>query len=303
VQRPDIVKRLLGFGFSLAIGNSVMASVGKISIIMPAYNAAEHLPAAIASVLAQTLTDWEMIIVNDGSIDSTAAFLDGLDDPRIRVIHQPNGGVSAARNTALDAARGRYVTFLDADDRLPPDALEIRTRYLDDHATVDIVNGGVEVIQGHECIRRYLPDLGERPLIDSLARLEEGVFFGACYMLRRDRIGGHRFPVGLSHCEDLIFFLTLAQSAGLRYGAVADPVYEYRINPRSAMSNLDGIEAGYLELLRVTARLGGIDDATRQHQLRRIRRILFRSWLRRKRPIRALQAVFRIHRAVAQDLA
>jgi len=276
--------------------------VPLVSIITPAFNAEGHLPAALASVLEQTFVDWELIVVNDGSTDGTAAFLDTLDHPSIRVINQSNGGVSAARNTGLDAARGRYVTFLDADDRLPPDALAIRTRFLDDNPSVDIVNGGVKVTRGRKCIRRYSPDLGERLLIDSLARLEEGVFFGVTYMLRRDRIGGHRFPVGLGHCEDLIFFLTLAQSAGLRYGAVADTVYEYRITPGSAMSNLDGIEPGYLELLRVTAMLGGIDNATRRYQLRRIRRILFRSWLRRARPIRALQAVFRVHRAVAQGL-
>lgn len=273
-----------------------------VSIITPAYNAEGHLPAALASVLEQTFADWEMIVVNDGSTDGTAAFLDTLDHPSIRVIHQSNAGVSAARNSGLDVARGQYVTFLDADDRLPPDSLAIRTHFLDTHPTVDIVNGGVEFTRGCESIRHSRPDLGERLLSEGLVRLEEGVFVGPFYMLRRDRIGGHRFPVGISHCEDVIFFLTLAHLAGLRYGAVADTIYEYRITPESAMSNLDGLELGYLELLRVTSRLDGIDDATRQYQFRRVRRILFRSWLRRRRPIRALLAVLRTHRAVVRGL-
>ena len=102
-----------------------------ISIITPAYNAASHLEAALNSVLAQTWSDWEWVIVNDGSTDGTAAFLDALDEPRIRVVHQANGGVSAARNVGLDLARGDYVTFLDADDVLPPDALEQRAAFLD----------------------------------------------------------------------------------------------------------------------------------------------------------------------------
>lgn len=272
----------------------------KISVITPALNAASHIRAAIVSVVEQSYQHWEMIIVNDGSTDETAAILDALDDPRIRVIHQSNRGVSAARNNALDAARGDYVTFLDADDRLPPDALAIRARFLDSHPEVDIVNGSVTITRAGRTVRQYEPDLQQGPFATRLARLEEGVFTGPFYMLRRDRIGGHRFPVGISHCEDLIFFLTLAQSAGLRYGAVAESVYEYRLTPGSAMSNLDGLEAGYLEFLRVSVGLGGIDAATRQYQFRRVRRILFRSWLGRRRPIRALRSVFRVHRVVAQ---
>ena len=246
------------------------------------------------------MSDWEMIIVNDGSTDDTAAILDAQNDPRIRVIHQPNGGVSAARNTALDVVKGQYVTFLDADDRLPPDALAIRARFFADHPDVDIVNGGVSITRGGRVVQQYRPDLQQGPFATRLARLEEGVFMGLFYMLRVDRIGKHRFPVGISHCEDMIFFLTLAQSVGLIYGAVADTVYEYRITPGSAMSNLYGLESGYLEFLRVSAELGGIDAATRKYQLRRVSQVLFRSWLRRGRPIRALQSVFRAHRVVAR---
>ena len=269
-----------------------------ISVITPAFNETGLIGQAMASVKAQTLSDWELIIVNDGSTDDTAAILDAEADPRIRVIHQRNGGVSSARNAGLDAARGSYVTFLDADDRLPPDALSTRADFLDNHPEIDIVNGGIAVTRAGNVVRQYRPDLQPGAFAPRLARLNEGVFMGPFYMLRRDRIGGHRFPIEISHCEDLIFFLTLAQSAGLRYGAVAETVYEYRLTPGSAMSNLDGLEAGYIEFLRVSAGLGGIDAATCQYQLRRVRRILFRSWLGRRRPIRALQSVLRVHRAI-----
>ncbi|MBK9061442.1 MAG: glycosyltransferase family 2 protein [Flavobacteriales bacterium] len=86
---------------------------------MPAYNAAEHVREAIMSVQAQTWPNWELVVVNDGSQDATAAILDGLDDARIIVVHQENKGVSAARNTGLDRARGEIIAFLDADDVLP----------------------------------------------------------------------------------------------------------------------------------------------------------------------------------------
>lgn len=266
----------------------------KTSVIIASYNAARHLPMAITSVLGQTCSDWEMIVVNDGSTDGTAGVLDALDDPRIRVIHQTNAGVSAARNAGLEAARSKYVTFLDADDTLPPGALAVRVRFLDAHPEIDIVNGSVLITSSGRTLRRYVPDMTTGPMADRLARLDEGVFFGPFFMLRRSRIGLHRFPVGVTHCEDLIFFLTLAATTGLRYGAVKDIIYEYHVNPGSAMSNLDGIEAGYLEFLRIAATLPGIGQAARDHQLRRVRRILFRSWLRRGRPFRALGAALKV---------
>ena len=96
----------------------------RISIVMPCYNAAAHLPASIGSVLAQTCGDWELIAVDDGSTDATLDWLRSQTDPRIRVHAQSNRGVSAARNAGLARARGRYVAFLDADDTWAADYLD-----------------------------------------------------------------------------------------------------------------------------------------------------------------------------------
>ena len=274
------------------------ASVTKISIITPVFNGARFIMEAASSVQQQSCQDWEWIIVNDGSTDGTAALLEGLDDPRIRIVQQPNRGVSAARNAALDQAQGEYVTFLDADDYLPLTALAIRAAVLDAEPDIDIVHGSVRITSGGKLVRLYQPDLVSGPLLDRLARLEEGVFFGVTYMMRRAGIGDHRFPEGLSHCEDLIFFLALAHDKELRYGAIRDSVYEYRVQASSAMSNLDGIERGYLELIRRSKAMPGIDPALRITQARRVRRILFRSWLRRLRPDRAILALLKSRKAL-----
>ncbi|MCC1498225.1 glycosyltransferase family 2 protein [Alcanivorax sp. 1008] len=268
----------------------------KISVIMPVFNGEFIIDSAIQSVMAQTFRNWELIIINDGSNDDTAAILDALNDSRIRVVHQANSGASSARNVGLVLARGEYVTFLDADDCLPRDALKSRAAFLDKHPEVDIVNGSVNVMSAGNLIRIYKPDLTIGPLLDRLAVLDEGVFFNPMYMLRRKKIGLQRFPVGVSHCEDIIFFLSLAHQANLIYGAVPDVVYEYRIQPGSAMANLDGIERGYLELLRRAREMSRINDAMRKVQRRRVRRILFRSWLRRARPLRAIAALAKIYR-------
>ncbi|MEO6146112.1 MAG: glycosyltransferase, partial [Sulfuriferula sp.] len=92
----------------------------RISIVMPCYDCAAHVAASIDSVLAQTWTDWELVVVDDGSTDASAALVAAMDDPRIRLIRQANAGVSAARNRALDESSGELVAFLDADDTWAP---------------------------------------------------------------------------------------------------------------------------------------------------------------------------------------
>ena len=97
-----------------------------ISVIVPVWNGEKTIAAAVESVLSQTLKELELILVDDGSTDGTAAICDACaaKDPRVRVIHQANGGVGTARNTGLDAARGTWIAWLDSDDTLMPEMLE-----------------------------------------------------------------------------------------------------------------------------------------------------------------------------------
>lgn len=99
----------------------------KFSIIIPVYNAEKYLADAVASVQAQSYDEWECVVVDDGSEDATGLIADKLaaEDGRIKVIHQTNAGVGAARNAGLDEATGEWVGFLDSDDELHPMALEI----------------------------------------------------------------------------------------------------------------------------------------------------------------------------------
>ena len=98
-----------------------------ISFIVPVYNMERLLPRALRSLRAQTLTDFEAILINDGSKDGSAALCAqaAAEDARFRFIDQPNGGVAAARNAGLDAAQGEYIFFLDPDDWVEPDAAEV----------------------------------------------------------------------------------------------------------------------------------------------------------------------------------
>lgn len=96
-----------------------------VSVITPVYNTAQYLDECIGSILSQSMTDFELLLIDDGSTDGSGAICDRYaeKDKRIRVFHIPNGGVSAARNLGLDNARGEFVVFVDSDDRITPDHL------------------------------------------------------------------------------------------------------------------------------------------------------------------------------------
>ena len=96
-----------------------------ISVIVPVYKVEAYLDTCVESILAQTFNDLEVILVDDGSPDGCPAKCDAWaqKDPRVRVIHQANGGLSAARNTGIEAATGDSFAFVDSDDRLEPDTL------------------------------------------------------------------------------------------------------------------------------------------------------------------------------------
>jgi len=113
----------------------------ELSIIMPVYNVKAYLDRSIKSILTQSYEDLELIIVDDGSTDGSSEMIDvyAREDERVVVIHQQNGGVSAARNAALQVFKGRYVTFVDPDDFLSKETLEVHVEYLEANPDVDIL--------------------------------------------------------------------------------------------------------------------------------------------------------------------
>ncbi len=206
----------------------------KVSVIMPVYNGARFVGKAIESVLAQNFQDWELIVVNDGSTDATAAVLAGFSDGRIHVIHQPNGGEAVARNRGLDALSGGYVAFLDADDLYLPNALEDMSDYLDAHPEADALFS-----DGYFC------DESDRPL-GRLSDVRPGPFTGIileplvlnaaviagiiCTMTRGTAIkdSGVRFDPALVIGPDWDFWIQLARTA--RFGHLNRLTCMYRVH-------------------------------------------------------------------------
>lgn len=186
-----------------------------ISIIVPVYGAEQTLDRCIRSVLEQGYQDYEVILVDDGSSDRSGAICDayGASDPRVRVIHQGNAGVSAARNTGIRAAKGAYLLFLDSDDALMPCALD---HYADaaHSCNADVVIGALSVLEEGREVRTIGPDSTEILGSEIWNRicLDSSIFGYAGGKLVRTEIvksNDIAFNTAMQSQEDLDFFLSV----------------------------------------------------------------------------------------------
>ncbi len=204
----------------------------KVSIIVPVYNAEDYLRGCIASICAQTLKDWELILINDGSKDHSGAICDEFaeKDPRIRVIHKENGGVSKARNTGLAQARGEYIGFVDADDTVVPEMFErlyhVARQEDADIVMCDAVTVYADGTQEPDTISQ-LPQSATLKKGDWTPSLLKEMAGSACRCIyRSDLIRQHGviFPIGQKFSEDRVFNLYLMGYAKSLY-YLKEPFY------------------------------------------------------------------------------
>ncbi len=265
---------------------------------MPAFNAERTIQHAIESVLGQDYQNWELLITDDGSTDSTSAILARFTDPRIRTFRQPNGGVSSARNRGLSEMKGVFYTFLDADDLLPPSSLSLRVAHMISRPEIDLLAGGVAffVDDPSQPHRIWRPGYRGDPL-RPLVRLDSRVFCNPSYFLRADPHSTVKYSTELTHGEDLLYFLELAAERRLHFDHLNEVVYCYRMHQGSAMSNLRGLEDGYWRILAFVSSLADarITIFDKIYLRLRIARIMLLSYLKAgevKCAVRVLLRVF-----------
>ena len=178
----------------------------RIGIVTPAFNVAGYIGRTIQSVLAQTHRDWVMTIVDDGSTDATAAIAGAFDDHRLRIIRQPNAGVSAARTRGLTATGADAILFLDGDDWLSQDALAVLAEALDANPDAVAAVGSYTRVPGARRVRQ--PASGD--LLETL--LVRNLFANGGHLLIRraalDAAG--LFNTGLRYGEDWEYWIRLA---------------------------------------------------------------------------------------------
>lgn len=196
-----------------------------VSVVMPLYNKEREVGRAVASVLAQTVEDFELVVVNDGSTDGSLAVVLAVADPRIRLVEQENAGVSAARNRGVAAARADVIAFLDADDEWKPEFLEtivrlrslfpscevFATSYMLQEATGVCRTAAIRGIPAYPC---------EGTLADYFhvaAHSDPPICSSSVAITRKALLAIGGFPEGISSGEDLLTWARLASRFDIAY--------------------------------------------------------------------------------------
>jgi glycosyltransferase involved in cell wall biosynthesis len=245
-----------------------------VSVIMPAYNVASYIGEAIASVLAQTHRDVELMVVDDGSTDSTAMIAAhfAARDSRVNLLRQPNGGISNARNHALRCSRGEFLAILDSDDVWEPEFLEAQLAVLRARPDVDIVTGNGWFLGSrlHGRPVRPTPDPRPEPTLASILADEEAIFIMSV-MRRRVYETVGPFDESMRTNEDYDYWLRAA-IAGFTFTRNDRPLAHYRRRDDSLSANEVRMMRGILRVYeKMRPRL-----ADRPHELA----ILERQYLR-----------------------
>ena len=214
-----------------------------ISVVIPVYRVEQYLRRCVDSVLAQTYTQIEVILVDDGSPDGCPAICDAYarEDGRVRVIHQKNAGLSGARNRGIEAAEGEWLAFVDSDDYLAPEFLERLYRAcVDTDSEMSVCRW--EYVKGEqpipECGSGAVRTYSGREMLANLYR-PDGAYFVVAWnkLYRRELIELHglRMDPKVRWCEDFMFNLEYIRYAA-RFYALDEPVYYYVKNPQSLVS-------------------------------------------------------------------
>jgi glycosyltransferase involved in cell wall biosynthesis len=220
----------------------------RVSVIIPAYNSMTYLPATIENVLGQTFTDFEVLVVDDGSSDRTAAWVSQVQDRRVRLISQANQGTCAARNTGIALAQGEYIAFLDADDLWHPTKLAKQVCYLDERPEVGLVYTWTVLIDpegkptGRVFASRAQGDVWQQLVQHNITES------GSSFMMRRqcfETVGV--FDPNLPHAGDWDMCLRIA--ARYSFGVIEEPLVYYRQYSNSMSKNWQRAEKCFYTVL------------------------------------------------------
>jgi glycosyltransferase involved in cell wall biosynthesis len=237
-----------------------------VTVVIPAYNAERTLAQTLASIASQTVQDLEVIVVDDGSTDATTDVANGFPDLDVLVHPQANAGHAAARNAGTEAARGRWVAFVDADDLWIPTKLELQLGWLERHAPARAVQGGSYIIDDQLNVLSTELCRPSRDQLGNALRLRNMPALMSTLIVERDllnEIGG--FDDTLPILQDWDLAIRLARVG--EFHSLAAPVSGYRTHPSSQSRNVGiHVEAGRRVLDKVFA------DPNVSQQVRRQRR-------------------------------
>lgn len=219
----------------------------RVSVIIPAYNAAAYVAEAISSVQVQTYTDLEIIVVDDGSTDETAAVVAGIADDRLRYVYQENASQAVARNTGIRGGQSEVIAFLDADDRWLPKKLEEQLGCLQDPQVGVVCSGAKEIDEDGGLLTQRSVTI---PGGDTRRNLIcENFVYCSSAVVRRELLDAHdlEFRCGRQGTEDWDLWLRLAKHT--TFASVQRPLIEYRVHPASTSRRFSLIHASEQQTL------------------------------------------------------
>jgi glycosyltransferase involved in cell wall biosynthesis len=230
-------------------------TVPQVSIIIPAYNAAAVIGVAIASVQQQTLQDWELWVVDDGSGDETAAIVQQLQrqDPRIHLLRQLNQGVSVARNQGVNQSQSPYIAFLDADDQWLPDALQHHLDHFANLPALGVSFGRVEILTADGKATGQYSTARLSHLDPRLFLAENPTTTTSNWMIRRavwQQVGG--FTETMRYAEDLAWLLKVCCTTQWKIAGIDRVLTRYRTSQGGLSADLYQMEAGWQALIEQT---------------------------------------------------
>lgn len=185
------------------------------SVIIPCFNAELYIEQTLKSVLSQTETDFEVIVIDDGSTDKSKEIILSFNDSRIKYFYQTNKGVSAARNNGLSKAKGKYVIFFDADDIMPKGFLQSRILLLEKNKEFDFVSGNIQKFNGEITYPEILRGISNNGINEILFYDKDVAGCPSNYLFRKDFLDKHKllFNENISSPADKFFLLQC-----LKYG-------------------------------------------------------------------------------------
>jgi glycosyltransferase involved in cell wall biosynthesis len=216
-----------------------------VSVVIPCYNHGAFLAEAIESIQAQTYPHIEILVVDDGSTDNTKEVACGFE--KVRYIHQPNAGLSAARNTGIKASTGAYILFSDADDWLMPDAVETNMALLQQSPDAAFVSGG------HKKVNRWKQTLEEEPFPveqDHFQRMLQGNYIGmhGTVLYQRWAFENVQYDTTLKACEDYDVYLNLSREHPVLHHTKT--IAAYRFHSQNMSGNIPLMLDTVLDVLR-----------------------------------------------------
>ena len=223
----------------LWLDNNPVPEDALISVVMPTYNRADRVLEAIDAVLRQNYANWELLVADDGSVDDTVAVIEGVDDPRVRLIRADHGGPGHARNAGLAQATGSIIAFSDDDDRMAPGWLRTVAWALTAHPEVDVVYGGVVIESDHTLLGPHalrLPVIDLRPYDRAL--LERMNFIYVQATAHRAGLPEARFDEELIGAEDYDRILRLTREKPPLSVPAVGAIYRY-LHPGSLSTLVD----------------------------------------------------------------